>query len=95
MAIDAAAIAKIARRSRIRVKEEERTALAQELGKILDFIAMLDEVDVANVAPMASPVEMTLKLREDKITDGGYPDKVLANAPESSHGFFVVPKVVE
>ncbi len=95
MAIDAAAIAKIARLSRIRVKEEERTALAQELGKILDFIAMLDEVDVANVAPMASPVEMTLKLREDKITDGGYPDKVLANAPESSHGFFVVPKVVE
>lgn len=95
MAIDAAAIAKIARLSRIRVKEEERAALAQELGNILDFIAMLDEVDVAKVAPMASPVEMTLKLREDKITDGGYSDKVLANAPESSHGFFVVPKVVE
>ena len=95
MAIDAATIAKIARLSRIRVKEEERTALAQELGNILDFIAMLDEVDVTKVAPMASPVEMTLGLREDKITDGGYPDKVLANAPESSHGFFVVPKVIE
>ncbi len=95
MAIDAATIAKIARLSRIRVKEEERTALAQELGNILDFIAMLDEVDVTKVAAMASPVEMTLQLREDKITDGGYPDKVLANAPESSHGFFVVPKVIE
>ncbi len=95
MAIDAATIAKIARLSRIRVKEEERAALAQELGNILDFIAMLDEVDVTKVAPMASPVEMTLSLREDKITDGGYPDKVLANAPESSHGFFVVPKVIE
>jgi len=95
MAIDSPTIAKIARLSRIRVKEEERVALAQELGNILDFIAMLDEVDVAKVQPMASPVEMTLKLREDKITDGGYPDKVLANAPETSHGFFVVPKVVE
>ena len=42
MAIDAATIAKIARLSRIRVKEEERAALAQELGNILDFIAMLE-----------------------------------------------------
>jgi aspartyl-tRNA(Asn)/glutamyl-tRNA(Gln) amidotransferase subunit C len=38
---------------------------------------------------------MALKMREDVVTDGGYPDKVLANAPERAADFFVVPKVVE
>jgi aspartyl-tRNA(Asn)/glutamyl-tRNA(Gln) amidotransferase subunit C len=29
------------------------------------------------------------------VTDGGYPDKILANAPDAREGFFTVPKVVE
>jgi aspartyl-tRNA(Asn)/glutamyl-tRNA(Gln) amidotransferase subunit C len=44
---------------------------------------------------MTSVVDMTLHMREDEITDGGIQEKVLANAPESAEGFFVVPKVVE
>ena len=38
---------------------------------------------------------MALKLREDVVTDGGYPEKVLANAPERIGDFYAVPKVVE
>jgi aspartyl-tRNA(Asn)/glutamyl-tRNA(Gln) amidotransferase subunit C len=34
-------------------------------------------------------------MREDVITDGGHADRILANAPKSAQGFFVVPKVVE
>jgi aspartyl-tRNA(Asn)/glutamyl-tRNA(Gln) amidotransferase subunit C len=34
-------------------------------------------------------------MRDDVVTDGGDPDRVLANAPKSAKGFFVVPKVVE
>jgi aspartyl-tRNA(Asn)/glutamyl-tRNA(Gln) amidotransferase subunit C len=53
---------------------------------------------------MTSTVEMVLPKREDKVTDGGYPSAILANATEpvristtdeSSGGFFTVPKVVE
>jgi aspartyl-tRNA(Asn)/glutamyl-tRNA(Gln) amidotransferase subunit C len=44
---------------------------------------------------MTTPVEMTLPMREDVISDGNIRDQVLANAPKAEDGFFVVPKVVE
>ncbi|OYW42565.1 MAG: aspartyl/glutamyl-tRNA(Asn/Gln) amidotransferase subunit C, partial [Rhodobacterales bacterium 12-64-8] len=47
------------------------------------------------VDPMTTPVAMQLPMREDVVTDGSKQDQVLANAPKSEEGFFVVPKVVE
>jgi aspartyl-tRNA(Asn)/glutamyl-tRNA(Gln) amidotransferase subunit C len=44
---------------------------------------------------MASTEAVSLPMRDDVVTDGGDPAKVLANAPKSDRGFFVVPKVVE
>jgi aspartyl-tRNA(Asn)/glutamyl-tRNA(Gln) amidotransferase subunit C len=44
---------------------------------------------------MTSAVDTVLPLREDAITDGGNVERILANAPKSEDGFFVVPKVVE
>ena len=38
---------------------------------------------------------MRLKRRKDEVNDGGYPAKVLSNAPDAREGFFAVPKVVE
>ena len=38
---------------------------------------------------------LTLPLREDVVTEGGDPAKVLSNAPKTDRDFFVVPKVVE
>jgi aspartyl-tRNA(Asn)/glutamyl-tRNA(Gln) amidotransferase subunit C len=40
-------------------------------------------------------VRLKLPRRKDEITDGNCRDKILANAPEQAHGFFLVPKVVE
>ncbi len=45
--------------------------------------------------PLAGGAQMALRLREDAVTDGGYPEKVLANAPDREGNFFAVPKVVE
>jgi aspartyl-tRNA(Asn)/glutamyl-tRNA(Gln) amidotransferase subunit C len=58
-------------------------------------IAALARIEVPGVEPMASVAGMGLRRREDAVTDGGIRDKVLANAPETDDGFFVVPKVVE
>ena len=55
----------------------------------------LREVDVDGVEPMTSVTPMKLFWREDVVTDGGYPDRVLENAPDARGGFFTVPKVVE
>lgn len=95
MAIDAATVRKVAKLSRIREDEARLEPLARELSAIIAWIEQLDEVDVVGVEPMASAVAATLPLREDVVTDGGDPSRVLANAPKSADDFFVVPKVVE
>lgn len=95
MIVDKALVSRIAALARIRVEEGEKDALAKELGGILDFVGQLKEVDTDNVAPLTSVVETRLPMREDKVTDGGSADDILANAPQKAAGFFVVPKVVE
>lgn len=95
MSVDKDTVAKIARLARIRVDEEHCESLAGELSNILGWIEQLSELDTEGVEPMTSVVSMSLPLREDQVTDGGYPDRVTANAPEAAHGFYAVPKVVE
>jgi aspartyl-tRNA(Asn)/glutamyl-tRNA(Gln) amidotransferase subunit C len=95
MALDKATVARIATLARIRVAEDELEPLAGELSTILDWIEQLGEVDTTDVPPMTSVAEMTLPMRDDKVTDGGARDAVLGNAPRSARGFFAVPKVVE
>lgn len=88
-------VRRVARLARIAAPEDRLEALAGELSSILDWIEQLQEVDVEGVEPLSSAVEATLPKRKDKVTDGGDPDAVLANAPRAEGGFFVVPKVVE
>ncbi|HVY32774.1 MAG TPA: Asp-tRNA(Asn)/Glu-tRNA(Gln) amidotransferase subunit GatC [Caulobacteraceae bacterium] len=95
MAIDAATVRKVARLARLRAPEERLEPLAQELSAIISWIEQLGEVDVEGVEPMTSAVAVKLPMREDVVTEGGDPAKVLANAPLSRDNFFVVPKVVE
>lgn len=95
MSVDKKTVSKVARLARIAVPEERLEPMAKELNGILAWIEQLNEVDVDGVEPMTTPVAMQLPLREDVVTDGGIRDQVLANAPKSEDGFFVVPKVVE
>jgi len=95
MAIDAATVRKVARLARIAEPEEKLEPLAKELNGIISWIEQLNEVDTDGVEPMTTSVAMELPMREDVVTDGGDPDKVLRNAPRTEKGFFVVPKVVE
>ena len=96
MSVDKSTVVRIANLARIKVPEEELDGLAAELSNILGWVEQLDEVDTDGVAPMASSAEgMALRWRKDEVTDGGKADDVLANAPESRDGYFVVPKVIE
>ncbi len=88
-------VRKVARLSRIAVDDSRLETLAGELNGILGWIDQLNEVDIDGVEPMTSVVEASLPMREDNVTDGEKPDQVLANAPKTEDGFFVVPKAVE
>ena len=95
MAIDAATVRKVAKLARISEAEERLEPLAAELNGIMAWIEQLGEVDTDGVEPMASSVDLKLPMREDVVTEGGDPERVLANAPKRAGHFFVVPKVVE
>ena len=95
MSLDEATVARIARLARIRIEDEERSAMAGELSTIMDWIEQLNEVNTEGVPPMTSMDGVTLALRADEVTDGDKVEDVLANAPAAQDSHFVVPKVVE
>jgi len=95
MSIDTQTAARVAKLARIKVEDDALPALASEFNTILGFIEQLNEVDVEGVEPMVSVEPMRLKRREDVVTDGNQPAKILKNAPDAREGFFAVPKVVE
>ena len=95
MSVDAANVRRIAHLARIAVEDREIEHLRGELNAILAFVQLLEEVNVEGVEPMTSVTPMKLWMRKDEVTDGGDAARVLANAPETQDGFFLVPKVVE
>ena len=95
MSVDIATVKRVARLARIALTDAEAEGLRGDLNAILGFVEQLNEVDISNLDPMTSVQPMAMKKREDVVTDGYYPDKIVANAPATEDGFFVVPKVVE
>ena len=95
MALDPVTVRRIAALARIRVEDAEVETLQHELNGILGWIEQLNEVNVDGVEPLTGGARMAMKMRDDVVTDGGYPDKVLGNAPDRIGGFYAVPKVVE
>ena len=95
MSVDAQTVRRVAHLARIAVADEEVENLKGELNAIFAFVEQLSEVDVEGVEPMTSVTPMAMKMRDDKVTDGGIPDAIIANAPAHEHHFFLVPKVVE
>ncbi|WP_249696524.1 Asp-tRNA(Asn)/Glu-tRNA(Gln) amidotransferase subunit GatC [Stappia sp. WLB 29] len=95
MSVDIDTVKRVAHLARVKVTDEEAGRMTGELNTILAFVEQLDEVNVDGVEPMTSVVHQQMKKRADVVSDGGYPEKVVANAPASDDNFFMVPKVVE
>jgi aspartyl-tRNA(Asn)/glutamyl-tRNA(Gln) amidotransferase subunit C len=95
MSLDPATVRRIAKLARIRLDDAEVPRLEGELNAILGYVEQLSEVDVDGVQPLSGGAQMAMRLREDVVNDGDYPERVLANAPDRIGNFFAVPKVVE
>ena len=98
MSLDTATVRRIASLARLRVEEADVTRMQAELNGILGWIEQLQAVNTEGVEPMvggAPTGQPAMRQREDAVTDGGFPDQVLANAPDRAHDYFAVPKVVE
>ena len=81
--------------ARITLNEEEEKKVGSELQDILTYIDMLNELDTDGVEAMSHCFPVTNVMREDKVASSMTPDEIVANAPESQDGCFVVPKTVD
>ena len=95
MKIDKNTTLKIAKLSRIRVKDEEIDELSLQLNAILDWVEQLNEVNTDNVEPLSNVSMSDLPLRLDNEIKIDKSDEILSNAPDKLENYFAVPKVIE
>ena len=88
-------VAKIAHLARLRIPEERLPALAGELSGILDFVEQMNAVDTAQIEPLAHPLALSARLREDTVTETDHHEVFQAIAPAVEAGLYLVPKVIE
>ena len=67
----------------------------KNLSRIIDFVNQLNEADTTDVAPMAHPLNMAQRLRDDAVTESDQRLRYQTNAPRVEAGFYLVPKVIE
>ena len=81
--------------ARLKLPAEREGKILNDLQSILDWVEQLKQVDVDGVEPLVSVTQGIAPMRQDVVTEGGQQADLMANAPESVQGFYVVPKVVE
>ena len=95
MTISRKDIEEVAVLARIRVDEEQVSALETDLGNILDLVDQLAAADTANVEPMAHPLNAVQRLRADEVTETNQREAFQAIAPATENGLYLVPRVIE
>lgn len=95
MSLERADIEKIAHLARLAVSEDQTDALVRDLSGILGLVKQMDAVDTTGVVPMAHPLHMAQRLREDVVTEPNNRERFLAIAPSVENGLFLVPRVLE
>ncbi|MFN2337383.1 MAG: Asp-tRNA(Asn)/Glu-tRNA(Gln) amidotransferase subunit GatC [Gammaproteobacteria bacterium] len=95
MALDSAAVARIAHLARLGIEAADIPEYARNLSDILAFVEQLEAVATAGVAPLAHPLEARQRLRPDEVTETDRREVFQAIAPRVEAGLYLVPKVIE
>ncbi len=88
-------VVRIARLARIRVDEQEIDVVRNKLDGIFSLIEAMQAVDTEGVEPMAHPQDVSLRLRDDVVTETDRRAAFQAVAPQTDAGLYLVPKVIE
>lgn len=80
--------------AKLELSEEERERAKKDMGRMLDYIDKLGELDTESVEPMSHVFPVQNVFREDVVTNSDTREQLLANAPEQKDGMFMVPRIV-
>jgi aspartyl-tRNA(Asn)/glutamyl-tRNA(Gln) amidotransferase subunit C len=95
MALDTAAVTKIAHLARLGIDPQDVPGYAHSLSASLAFVEQLNSVDTTGVTPLAHPLEATQRLRPDVVTETNERDDFQSVAPQTEDGLYLVPQVIE
>ncbi|QDT90675.1 Asp-tRNA(Asn)/Glu-tRNA(Gln) amidotransferase subunit GatC [Gimesia algae] len=87
-------VLKVASLSRLKLSESEVAALGEQMGSVLKYIAMLDELDTADIEPMAHAIEISNVFRDDQLQESLPREQALSNAPQTDGNYFLVPAIL-
>ncbi|WP_298858829.1 Asp-tRNA(Asn)/Glu-tRNA(Gln) amidotransferase subunit GatC [uncultured Gimesia sp.] len=87
-------VLKVASLSRLKLSEAEVETLGIQMGSVLKYIAMLDELDTESIEPMAHAIEISNVFREDQLQVSLPREKALSNAPQTDGNYFLVPAIL-
>jgi aspartyl-tRNA(Asn)/glutamyl-tRNA(Gln) amidotransferase subunit C len=95
MSLDRTDVVNIAHLARLAIAENDIPEYARNLSNILQFVEQMSAVDTSDVEPMAHPLDMAQRLREDAVTETDQREHFQAIAPAVEAGLYLVPKVIE
>lgn len=95
MSISIRDVEHVAELARLELTEEEKTAYAEQLNEILQYVEKLNELDTDSVEPTSHVLPLTNVMREDEVRPSPPIEAVLRNAPEEEDGQFKVPAILE
>ena len=81
--------------AKLELSPEEKEAAKKDMGRLLDYIDKLNELDTSDVEPMSHVFPVHNVFREDVVTNGDDREQMLANAPEAKEWQYQVPRTVE
>jgi aspartyl-tRNA(Asn)/glutamyl-tRNA(Gln) amidotransferase subunit C len=91
MAISRDEVLHVARLARLALTDDEVERLTGELGKILEAVGVVSELDLADVQPTSHPLDLVNVWADDEPRASLPLEDALANAPEAEDGLFRVP----
>jgi aspartyl-tRNA(Asn)/glutamyl-tRNA(Gln) amidotransferase subunit C len=95
MPLDCTDVEKIAHLARLAVSDDEKDHYAADLSRILGLVEQMNAVDTDDVTPMAHPLHMVQRLRDDEPSETDQRDLFQQLAPATEDGLYLVPKVIE
>ena len=95
MSIPTSEVKNIARLARLSVSNSDLQRYSDELSQILELFDALSAVDTDGVEPMAHPLDVTLRLRADEVTEQDQRSKFQSVAPQVENGLYLVPRVID
>lgn len=95
-------IQRIAKLAALKLSDEEAQQYEADINSLLTIFSSLKSIDTEGVEPLAHPLslleEVQLRLRDDVISEADGVEQreaLMSNAPASTEGVFLVPKVIE